>query len=40
MTNADREKLKEEMYKPAITMKESRKLCNTVEVTSPLTGVP
>merc|ERR1711964_913434 len=35
-----RAEIKEEMFKPKITMQKSRKLCNQVEVTDPDTKVP
>lgn len=40
MTNAERAKLKEDMFKPKITMSESRKLCNQVAVNNPKNNIP
>jgi len=40
MTNEERQKLKEEMFKPKIVMKQSRKLCSQCEVNDPTRKVP
>jgi hypothetical protein len=40
MSNAERVKLKEDMFKPKITMSESRKLCNQVAVNQPDNKIP
>jgi hypothetical protein len=40
MTADERVKLKEEMFKPKITMQKSRKLCNRVEVNDPDKKIP